>query len=148
MKHAKTDYSQITNEIYVGTNFCCKAHFDKKLLNLGITTDISLEETRLDSPFGVVCYLWLPVNDHNAPTHYQFLVGISCIKNAVKTKNKVYIHCKNGHGRAPTLVAAYLTTQGMSVEEAIALIKSKRPEIHLEQSQLQAIKRFQQDYDQ
>ena len=60
----------------------------------------------------------------------------------------MYIHCKNGHGRAPTLVAAYLTTQGMSVEEAIALIKSKRPEIHLEQSQLQAIKRFQQDYDQ
>ena len=138
--HQRTDYSRINQYIYIGTNFCCKAHFDKRLLKKGITTDISLEEISMDSPFGVKSYLWLPVKDHYPPTKYQFLVGVNVINNAIKTKNKVYIHCKNGHGRAPTLVAAYLISKGMSVSEAIKLIRLRRPEIHLRHNQLKALK--------
>jgi len=138
--HQRTDYSRINRYIYIGTNFCCKVHFDKRLLKKGINTDISLEETSMDSPFGVKSYLWLPVKDHTPPTKYQFLVGINTIDSAIKTKNKVYVHCKNGHGRAPTLVAAYFISKGMSVSEAIKLIRSKRPEIHLRSRQLKALK--------
>ena len=138
--HQRTDYSRINQYIYIGTNFCCKVHFDKRLLKKGIATDISLEETSMDSPFGVKSYLWLPVKDYYPPSRYQFLVGVSVIDNAIKTKNKVYVHCKNGHGRAPTLVAAYLISQGMSVSKAVKLIRSKRPEIHLRHRQLKALK--------
>lgn len=142
-QHIRINYSQIDRYIYIGTNFCCKIHFDKNLIKKGITTDISLEETKVDSPFGIRCYLWLPVKNHTPPTSYQFLVGVSCIDNAVETKNKVYVHCQNGHGRAPTLVAAYYIAQGMSTEEATVFIKSKRSEIHLRPSQLRALHKLE-----
>lgn len=141
--HKHTDYSQINRYIYIGTNFCCQKHFDKNLLKKGITADISLEEIRMDTPFGVRCYLWLPVKDHYPPTMYQLLIGVSCIDNAVKTKNKVYVHCKNGHGRAPTLVAAYLITQGMSVKKAITFLKSKREGVNIRPAQFKALRQFE-----
>lgn len=71
------------------------------------------------------------------------MVGISCIANAVKTKNKVYVHCKNGHGRAPTLVAAYLITQGMSVKEAVAFLEAKRAGVDIQPVQLEALKQYE-----
>ena len=57
-------------------------------------------------------------------------------------EKKVYVHCQNGHGRAPTLVAAYFIKQGKQVEDAVNLIKDKRPAIHLEEVQKQALEEF------
>jgi dual specificity MAP kinase phosphatase len=143
--HAKVNFSQITDSIFLGTDFCCRVHFDEYLLKKGVTTDISLEEEKIDTPYGVNIYLWLPVKDHFAPTMYQFKTGISVMDTAIKNKNKIYVHCKNGHGRSPTLVAAYLITQGMSSEEAIEKIKEKRPEIHVRDSQIEALKKFKDE---
>lgn len=145
--HKHTEYSKINQYIYIGTNFCCQRHFDKSLLKKGITADISLEETRIDTPFGVKYYLWLPVKNHYPPTMYQFLVGVSCIDNTVKSKNKVYVHCKNGHGRAPTLVAAYLISKGMSVKESIDFLKSKRAGVNIHPRQLHALKKLKAFYN-
>ena len=56
---------------------------------------------------------------------------------------KVFVHCKNGHARSPTLVAAYLIKhQGMSVEDALKLINEKRPESHIEKSQRKVLEEF------
>ena len=50
---------------------------------------------------------------------------------------------KNGHGRAPTLVAAYLITQGMSVKKAIDFLKSKRAGVDIRPVQINTLKKFQ-----
>lgn len=142
-KHVQANYNQITENIYIGTNFCCVDHFDSELLGKGITTDISLEEERIDSPFGIDAYLWLPVKDHSAPTLYQFNIGIKTMEEAIKNNQKVYVHCKHGHGRSPTLVAGYfIKSQGMTPEEAVELIKSKRPETHITEIQLEALRKL------
>lgn len=146
MKHERTDFSKITPYIYIGTNFCCKVHFDKKLLKLGIKTDISLEDSKVDTPFGVKTYLWLPVKDHYTPTLYQLQMGADVIENAVQNKEKIYVHCKNGHGRAPSLVIGYFIHKGMKMKDAISLIEKKRPEIHLQKTQLSALKKFEEMY--
>lgn len=143
MKHKRTDFSKITPYIYIGTNFCCKVHFDKKLLKLGIKTDISLEDSKVDTPFGVTTYLWLPVKDHYAPTLYQLQMGADVIDNAVQNKQKVYIHCKNGHGRSPSLVIGYFIHKGMNMQDAISLVEKGRPEIHLKNTQLSVLKKFE-----
>lgn len=62
----------------------------------------------------------------------------------MQNKIKVYIHCKNGHGRGPSLVIAYFIYKGMSFDEAFILVKSKRKEIHLEKVQIKALKKFQE----
>ncbi len=106
-KHVPLEYSKITDLIYLGTNQCCQPHFEKSLLKKGIRADISLEKEKLDQPYGIDYFLWLPVTDGTAPTQEQLLIGAKAIKNFVDNKIKMYVHCKRGHGRSPTLVAAY-----------------------------------------
>ncbi|MBI4135486.1 dual specificity protein phosphatase family protein [Candidatus Uhrbacteria bacterium] len=141
LPHPKLDYHKITEYIYIGTNQCCQTHFDERLLAKKIRADISLEKNRLDAPFGVDYYLWLPVADHKAPTARQLELGIAMLRFCVKHHIAVYVHCRQGHGRAPTLVAAYLTTTGMSVKEAVAHIKRRRPITHLNPVQVRALAR-------
>ena len=138
----KLDFDYIADGIYIGTNQCCQTHFDEKLKKEGITADISLEKDRLDAPFGVDFYIWMPAQDHTAPSPDQLEFGISVLKNLVSMSKKVYAHCKNGHGRAPTLVVAYLVKNGKTLEEAEAFIKTKRPSVHLEDVQRQALQNF------
>ncbi len=136
------DYDQITDGIYMGTNMCCQVGFHRELLVKGVRADISLEEERIDSPTGVDYFLWLPTVDHAAPSQSMLRCGAQAIDSLVKQNIKLYIHCKNGHGRAPTMLAAYLIYTGMTVDEAIAFIKVRRPVIHPNQTQIEALKLF------
>lgn len=138
------EYSKITDYIYIGTNQCCSLHFNKSLINKGVKADISLEEIRIDQPFGVGYYLWLPTKDHKALTSKQLLIGANFIKQLVDNKIKIYVHCKYGHARAPALVAAYFILVGKDVEEALDFIKRKRPIIHPNKFQIKALKDFQE----
>ncbi len=61
----------------------------------------------------------------------------------IKDGKKVYVHCRNGHGRSPTLVAAYLIRfEKKSLQEAEKLILKTRPEVHIEDSQHKALTEF------
>lgn len=141
----KLDFNYIDRGIYIGTNQCCQLDFDKYLLKDGVTTDISLEEERIDAPFGVEFFVWIPVKNHTAPTETQLDFGVTTLEKIVAMKKKVYVHCKNGHGRAPTLIAAYLIRQGKTTDEAIQFIKSKRPSIHLTDVQVDALKTWERN---
>jgi protein-tyrosine phosphatase len=136
------EYNKIIEYIYLGTNQCCQVHFKKELLKKGIKADISLEKERIDAPFGVDYYLWLPVKDHTAPSQKQLILGVNFIENLIKNKIKVYVHCQRGHGRAPTLVAAYLISKGKTVEQAVESIKKKRPVVHPNKIQINALRRY------
>ena len=75
-----------------------------------------------------------------APDQLEF--GVSVLEKLVSMNKKVYVHCKNGHGRTPTLVAAYLVKNGKTPEEAETFVKTKRPPVHLEKVQRQALQNF------
>lgn len=138
------DYNQITDNIYIGTNMCCQTHFDEKLKEVGIKADISLEEEHIDAAYGVEIFLWLPTKDNTPPDLKQLELGIEVLNKFENTGTKVYVHCRFGHGRAPTLVAGYLIKEkDMSVDEAIEFIKAKRPVIHLEESQITALRKIE-----
>ncbi len=140
--HVSFEYSQITEYIYIGTNMCCVDHF-KNLLDLSIKADIDLEEERTEKPEGVDTYVWLPTVDHTAPSDLHLSIGVDTLTHLVNAGVKTYLHCKNGHGRSPTLVAAYfIKEKGMNPKEAVELVKSKRPEIHLRDVQWQALENF------
>jgi protein-tyrosine phosphatase len=111
---------------------------------LGINAEINLEIERDELPtFGQEIYLWLPTVDNTCPSIDQLTVGTALIDQICKGMKKVYVHCKMGHGRSPTLVAAYLTRfRHMRVEEALEFIKKKRPEIHPNASQINGLLEF------
>jgi len=108
-KHALSfEYDEITPQLFLGTTMCCQLHFEKELLEKGITIDISMQEEHIDAPFGVEMFSWIPVKNNTAPTQDQLRLGVSIIDNLVKEGKKAYVHCRFGHGRGPTMIAAYL----------------------------------------
>jgi protein-tyrosine phosphatase len=137
------EYNYIDDGIFIGTNQCCQTHFDEQLLKEGIEADISLEENRIDAPFGVTFYVWIPTKNHTPPKDDQLDFGVAVLEKLTGLGKKVYVHCQNGHGRAPTLVSAYfIKTKNMTPEEAEKFIKSKRPTIHLEDIQKEALIKY------
>lgn len=135
------EFSKISDQIYLGSNMCCGHHFSK-LEDLGIAADIDLEEEKSERPRDLQIYLWLPVKDHTAPTQTQLATGAAAIDKVVEAGKKVYVHCRSGHGRAPTMVAAYFILTGKKPAEAFKIVKEKRPEVHLEEVQFQALEVF------
>lgn len=138
----KLEHDYITDGIYIGTNQCCQTHFEEKLKREGINADISLEEDRVDTPFGVDFYIWIPVKDHTPPSEDQLKFGVASFEQLVLLRKKIYVHCRNGHGRTPTLVAAYLIRQGKTPKQALDLIKNKRTTIHLDEKQKQSLDKY------
>jgi hypothetical protein len=136
------DYDKISEEVYIGTNMCCQFGFDRELLSKGVRADISLEEIKVDVPLGVDYFVWLPTLNHQAPTQEKLTFGVQSLEFFAKRTIKVYVHCKNGHGRAPALFAAYLIKTGTTVEAALAMLKEKRPEVHINEVQMAALETF------
>lgn len=142
------DYSQITEKIILGSDLCkggvCLIH-GEEFKRMGITVEINLSaENNEMPPKDIESYTWLPVVDGHAPSQEQLDLGSSVVNEAVRNKKIIFIHCKNGHGRSPTLVAAYLIRfSNMALADAEALIKKKRPEIHIEDIQHKALSEFE-----
>jgi dual specificity MAP kinase phosphatase len=135
--HAPFAYSRIDENVFIGTNACCQMHYDQMLTAHGITCDISLEGERIDRPFGAELFLWLPTPDHRAPERRKVDIGIASLESMIANGCRIFLHCKNGHGRAPTFYASYLIKKkGLTPYAAIDWIKRARPAIHLEPEQL------------
>lgn len=145
------DYSAITEHIFVGSDLCkgnvCPIH-NVEFKRLGVTVELNMSMEKKEFPPNEMdVYSWLPVKDGDAPNECQFEIGTAIINDAVVNGNNVYLHCKNGHGRSPTMLAAYFIRYfNKTTEEAIDLIKMKRPEIHLQEAQMAGLRAFEQKH--
>jgi len=138
----KLDHSQITDQIYLGTDACCQNHFSKRLLEEGITAAVSLEAEKAENPLGFEFFSWIPVIDQQSPTLDQYKMGVEIIDMLIKMGKKIYVYCKAGQGRSPSMLAAYFVSKGATVKEAIAKISEKRQIIHLQEEQIVGLERF------
>ncbi len=133
-------YSQITPLIYVGPQHGRRGLH--KLERIGITGLINLRSEFDDAAHGLapVPYCHLPTANDAAPTTEHLVRGMSFIDKVVSEGGKVYIHCAGGVGRAPTMAAAYFIAHGWSLDEAINLIRGKRPFIVITPPQLNQLR--------
>lgn len=135
-------YCQITRQIYVGPQF--RKHGKRKLAALGIQSSISLRSEFDDAAHHLAFqnYCYLPTEDGQAPTLAQLEQGVAFIEHVLQAGGKIYIHCRSGLGRAPTMATAYLMRHGYTLSEALALIQTKRPFIRITPEQLTQLERF------
>ncbi len=137
-------YSQITPQIYVGPQI---HNFGKqKLESWGINSSVNMRIEFDDVAHNValVHHCYLPTDDGYAPTLAQMQTGANFIHQRVTAGEKVYIHCRSGIGRAPTMAIAYFVTQGYTLSEAIKLIEKSRPFIQVTQYQIEQLKLFEE----
>lgn len=136
--HIKMSYNRIEELIYAGNNMCCQGHFEEELLSKGIAADISLEAERLDNPQGVRYFFWFPWKEDTAPSQELINISLDALDTLIKNNIKTYIHCRNGHGRTTTfLVSYFICKRGKSLDEAIAIMKERRPSGHFNEVQRQ-----------
>ena len=136
-------FSQITPEIYVGPQY--NSAGKRSLERLGVTGDVNMRLEFDDAAHGLALaeYCYLPTIDDHAPTLEHLNEGVTFIQRIVADGGKVYIHCAGGIGRAPTMATAYFMSQGLTLAEAIALIKKSRPFIQIMPPQMVQLERFE-----
>lgn len=135
--------SEITPQLILGGQYSRRGF--RILESRGITGIVSMRmRARTGLPnLGEVQFLHLPTKDLHAPTLNQLEKGSVFIDTIIRNNGKVYVHCAAGMGRGPTMVAAYLITQGMTLEMAIAHIRSIRNFIHLTKEQMKRLREFE-----
>lgn len=136
-------YSRITDEVYVGPQY--KHSGLKWMQKEGVNAVINMRIEYDDAEYGLAPneYMYLPTIDDEAPTIEQLQQGVDFCTHIINNGGKVYIHCKGGIGRAPTMAAAYFISQGMSRDEALALIRKTRPFIKVMPPQMQRLAAFE-----
>jgi len=136
-------YSRITRQIYVGPQF--REPGKRYLTKLGITGVVNMRVEFDDAAHGLTVghYCHLPTIDDDAPTFEYLDQGVAFMRQVVTQGGKVYIHCAGGVGRAPTMAVAYFVCHGLSVADAVALIKKTRPFINIMPVQMDQLHRFE-----
>ncbi len=111
----------------------------------GVTAILNMRAERDDRALGRATdrYLHLPVIDRMPPSLELLQHGVDFITEELANGGVVYVHCREGLGRAPTLAAAYLVSTGLSAEDAWKRIRCVRPFIRPTQQQIDQITRFE-----
>ncbi len=134
-------HSEITDKLYLGGQY--KLTSFETLKKVGITAIVNMRTKSVHQlPLENFNYLHLPTPDHHAPTQEQLKQGVEFIDLQIKGGGKVYIHCRFGEGRGPTMAIAYLISTGLSLDEAIDSVIKVRPFIRPTAVQMQALKTF------
>ncbi len=110
----------------------------------GIGAIVNMREEADDAERDVLLddYLWLPTTDDAPPTLEDLERGAAFIEAQIEQGQGVYVHCASGVGRAPTMAAAYLVSQGLEPEEAWAQIRKKRPFVRPAPKQIEVVEEF------
>lgn len=123
------NFSQITDDLFIGTTPRRKDY--DALRELGVRLVINMRFTRGPKPHFrdlQIQYLWLRTFDNPLiPIPLRSLMrGVNVALDVIRNGGKVYVHCAHGRHRSVVMGAAILIAQGMSANEAIALIKEHR----------------------
>jgi hypothetical protein len=135
-------FSQVTNNLFLGGQYQRRSW--ARLRSRGITSVVNMrgEYDESKQGFAPEYYCHLPTVDNHAPTLAHLRQGVDFIRQELDAGRKVYIHCWEGVGRAPTMTAAYLVSTGMKPSEAWAKIKTTRPFIRPSSAQIQQVDLF------
>ncbi|WP_432799606.1 dual specificity protein phosphatase family protein [Poriferisphaera sp. WC338] len=88
-------------------------------------------------------YINLQTLDLTAPTTSTLDQAADCIMSQSKN-GCVYVHCKIGYSRSAAVVAAYFlkAKKAQNVEEAVAMIREKRPNIIIRHEVMDALRAY------
>jgi len=138
--------SQITAHLFLGSQYNLLGL--EKLKALGITAIVNMRTTNTygDAAHEGIKYLHLSTPDNTAPPLETLINGAEFIDNEIKHGGVVYVHCRQGLGRGPTMAMSYLIKSGMTYEDAFAMVRRVRKFINPQRSQVERLKELERYY--
>jgi len=138
--------SQINPHLMLGSQYNLLGL--KKLKALGVTAIVNMRmhNDYSDSDHEGIKYLHLPTVDNTPPPLKVLIKGAQFIDDEIKNGGIVYVHCRQGLGRGPTMAIAYLIKTGLTYEEAYETIRKVRIFINLQRSQVKVLKELEAYY--
>lgn len=138
--------SQITANLYLGSQYSLIGL--QKLKALGVTAIVNMRENPVfnESKYEGFHYLHLPTVDNTPPPLATLIKGADFVTEEIKAGGKVYIHCRQGLGRGPTMTIAYLISTGLTFDDAFALVKKVRTFINPRPGQIARLKELEAYY--
>ena len=124
------DLSEITPQLYVGTTPGREDYALLHQLGIGLVVNLRIERRPVPDPHNPpIPILWLPVPDFPMlPIPVLALKkGVLAAREAMAQGRIVYAHCAEGRHRGPALAACILISQGQAPDQAMQLIKERRP---------------------
>ena len=140
--------SQITANLFLGGQYNLVGL--KRLKKMGITAIINM---RIHSIYAAAHYegfnyLHLPTIDNTPPLLDDLIKGAEFAHNEIKSGGKVYIHCRQGLGRGPTMAIAYLLKMGATYKDAFATVKAVRTFINPRPGQIMRLQELEEYFKQ
>ena len=138
--------SQINAHLFLGSQYNLLGL--KKLKALGVTAIVNM---RMHNTYGNAAhegikYLHLPTVDNTPPPLEVLIKGANFIDEEIRHNGIVYVHCRQGLGRGPTMATAYLIKTGMTYQDAYNMIKAVRVFINPRPGQVKKLKELEAYY--
>jgi protein-tyrosine phosphatase len=135
--------SVITPQLILGGQYGVRSM--NTLRKLGVTAVVNMRMHSVHKDIAVkgLSILNLPTPDRHAPSLADLQKGVRFIESEIKRDGKVYIHCKYGEGRGPTMAITYLIYSGMTYDDAYTLVKNVRTFISPTKVQIDRMKEFE-----
>lgn len=126
----KLDADRITEQVWCGATLevtdilALPVYAIKRVVNLETYENYppsALRQSGID-------FVHIPVLDIDHPLADKTIDKLVAAIDEVAARGEgVYVHCTAGWQRSPAAVACYLVHTGMDAEQALALVKEKRP---------------------
>lgn len=135
-------FSRVDKQLFLGGQYGLRGA--EALASRGVTGIISM---RTFVPLPIenhpdIEILHLPTVDETAPTVENLKQGIAFANRHIASGGSVYVHCRLGEGRGPTMAAAYLISQGLKVEDALVHLRHYRPFAKPNKEQVAALRQL------
>jgi protein-tyrosine phosphatase len=137
---------QITAHLFLGSQYSKLGL--KKLKALGVTAIVNMRQHSVytKARYEGIKYLHLPTVDNTPPPLLVLIQGADFIAEEIKNKGIVYVHCRQGLGRGPTMAMAYLIKIGLTFEDAYAMVRKVRVFINPRPGQIKMLKMLEAYY--
>jgi protein-tyrosine phosphatase len=90
-----------------------------------------------------LAFLHVAVDDREAPSQEQLRTATEWTLAEIAGGRKVYIHCRSGIGRSPSVACAVLVAIGYPLADAYQIVRRQRPWAAFSETQRQALEAFE-----